>query len=68
MAEWSINGNGIPCVFTHFSGAGRLDLASTATDRFARGSRAILDAGWRVGADAAEIPLDGEVVYIPQNN
>jgi hypothetical protein len=51
-----------------FSGAGRLHLAGAANnDRFVRGSRAILDAGWRAGADAAEIPLDGEVVDIPQN-
>ena len=37
MKEGNINGNGIPCVFTRFSAAGRLELASAANnDRFAK--------------------------------
>jgi hypothetical protein len=68
MAEGSINGNGIPCVLTRFSGSGRLELAGAANnDGFARGSPPILDAGWRAGARAAEVPLDGEGVDSPQD-
>ena len=67
MEEGIINGNGVPCVFTRLSGAGRLELAGAANnDRFAEDSRAILDAGWRVGARSADIPLDGEAADYPQ--
>jgi hypothetical protein len=54
MAEGSINGNGIPCVFTRFSGAGRLQVVNAAK-------------GWRAGAHSGEIPLDVEAVDIPQD-
>jgi len=42
MEEGIINGNGIPCVFTRFSGAAN-------NDRPTKGSPAILDAGRRLG-------------------
>lgn len=56
--------NGLPYAFTHFTGAGRL---TPDNERLLEtGGPANVDAGWRSGPHEAELPLDLEVVDIPE--
>ncbi len=56
--------NGIPYAFTSFDGAGR--LTPNNEQLFETGGPANIDAQWHSGPHRTEIPLDLQVIDIPE--